>query len=224
MQMNYEYLPYLIKFGSRENCKKLLEQGNIHLQPLSFFKKQSSQISDMYDQNEGLMNQIIDSGYSAKIQIDIEGNGDFKNLNTNGFKLKTFQDSKNICIYSLMAIPIEITNSSEPFLFHKNLIKDRDTFVIIREPKIFTQRIDTALSEMGLNFDKGLVDYYDDKVSQQNLNLVNKSCTFEYQLEYRYVVRNSEDQAISFNVGSLYDIAEIHSTSSKNGLIFCATK
>jgi len=215
-------ISYLIKFGAQEHCEKLMELGQVYMKPLSFYKNSSKDENDMYDKNEGLKSRTTNNFLTPTniIQIDILGNGQYKNLPTTNATIDVYQFSQKFCIYSLMGIKTEITTTPNLWYFHHNLIKERDCFVLIKNPSEFFARLDSALLGLKLPFDKNFITYYDPSVNVTDLNVFNKSNKYSYQMEFRYIVENTEIQDLSVNIGTLTDIAEIHSTSIKKGLMF----
>ena len=63
---------------------------------------------------------------------------------------------------------------------------------------------------MNLQFEHGIIDYYDKEKVSKTITLFEKPLEFEYQKEFRfYIIRNSEEP-INIKIGSLENIAELH--------------
>ena len=84
-----------------------------------------------------------------------------------------------------------------------------DSFLVINNPKQFMDRITKRLEKTDFEFNYGIVNYYDETQDQKNLTLFHKPKSFEYQKEFRILLKSNLTEPIEFDIGNLTDIAEI---------------
>ncbi len=120
--------------------------------------------------------------------------------------------------------------SSENDILRGNIHIDEENkkfgkyLVVITSPKIFLERITSALKDNGLSSQIGLVEYYDENTSvsfEENKEIFHKVSNFSYQQEYRIVVNtNSYNRPYILNIGNLEDISIILTIDEFNQNIF----
>ena len=192
--------------------------GKLYMNSLAYFK--NIEIIDdkpRYDSDEGIRS------YWQPEQCTLELNGHKFNNITNPIKLYfSSNNCKNIfCMWSI---------SSENDILRGNIHIDEENkkfgkyLVVITSPKIFLERITSALKDNGLSSQIGLVEYYDENTSvsfEENKEIFHKVSNFSYQQEYRIVVNtNSYNRPYILNIGNLEDISIILTIDEFNQNIF----
>ncbi|RLA07216.1 MAG: hypothetical protein DRQ51_06820 [Gammaproteobacteria bacterium] len=175
------------------------------MQRLSNYRK--IERSEIGDPNEGL------SGLHQADQI--------KSFRFNGKEIK-----KQI----VGSVKMRVSNTPNPFIFPsyaltekqfvntKNNIDKRclefgDTALLITDFTEFHKRIAKNINETDGIY-RGLVKYIDDKTFNGRMSVFNKFKGFNHQNEYRIALyRNSKNDTLKFNIGSLKDISEIYPSS-----------
>lgn len=72
---------------------------------------------------------------------------------------------------------------------------------------------------MGLSFKHGLIDYYNKEKVNKKITLFEKPLEFEYQKEFRFYIPRESEDPIKISIGSLEEIAELHTTEDIVGTL-----
>ena len=192
-----------------ENQKYMQDfcNGKLYMNSLAYFKDIEI-INDKprYDSYEGIR------CYWQPQQCILELNGHkFNNLIAPITLYSHSNNYKNVfCMWSI---------SSENDILRGNIYIDEENkkfgeyLVVITSPKIFLERITSALQNSGLSAQVGLVEYYDEKTHlsfEENKEVFHKVSNFSYQQEYRIAVNtNIDNKPYILNIGNLEDISII---------------
>ncbi|GGF24177.1 hypothetical protein GCM10010954_23840 [Halobacillus andaensis] len=93
-----------------------------------------------------------------------------------------------------------------------------DKDVIFINPSQFAERLDKAIKDAGFSMKRGLVHYYDERKEPHPLALEDyekdpadalfyKRKSFEFQKEFRVVLKSIEENDVFINLGDIRDIA-----------------
>lgn len=194
-----------LKFGDEEHMKDLFHNGTIYMNPIQRFR------------------EIEDSGlrgdkYEGIIRIKNYPSGEFK-IPALGFKgnyialqVREAYEKVSGNIYSLYCISSHGWDNPMDFKIDNRIIEFGSHCVMIKDIPKFMSLIENELRKLKIKFIHDFVEYYDkDKVNRE-INLFEKPNSFEYQKEFRYYVDRPSTQPYVFKIGSLIDIAELHST------------
>jgi len=110
-------------------------------------------------------------------------------------------------IYSLIAIT-SLENSAT-FQIDENNKKFGNLFLVISDVRDFINRIKQKLKEYRLEYEYGLVRYYNLKKHSGPLDVFCKPDKFKYQKEFRFYVKRKEDDPLILKIGSIKDISDI---------------
>jgi hypothetical protein len=204
-----------LKFGKEAHLKELL-QGNIYINHSSFFKKDIQH--GIYDKNEGRKSLV--NLKESVIQIKEMTSTEWKSINITKGKIQSWNDMTDFHIFSLFQITENETRSMEYFSFSDEIRKMGDHFLIINNPKVFVDKMDSELNNCKYYFERATISYYDQTENQENVSAFHKTSEYEYQKEFRYLIKGNTKQPLRLKIGSLTDIAEIGETNKFKGLRF----
>jgi hypothetical protein len=115
-------------------------------------------------------------------------------------------------LYSLYCI------SSKGFPDPKDFYLDNRNFefgshcLMIKQPRIFLDRIEAELKKLKYKFEHGFVNYYELQTVLKDLTPFDKLNIYEHQKEFRFFVENDVNEALKLNIGSMKSYAEVYET------------
>lgn len=190
----------LVKIGKEEHIRDLYENGTVYLNPLSYFR----QLEDQQlrgDIDEGTITKRDLKNPTVKFSfIDRE-------LKAANFKVREFISTGNL--YSLYAISSIGFPNPEEFEFDKRNLEFGTHCILIQHPGIFISRVEAELKRLGYSFKHGFVQYYQNQMALDNLTPFHKPESFDYQKEFRFFIKNTLDEPIVFQIGSLKDCSKV---------------
>lgn len=207
--MEKRIIDYLgvFKMGAEEHMNDLLLNGTIYMNSIQHFKK----LED---------DELRGDNYEGVSRIWNTKNGNFSipSLGYNGKyqHLHLTQSFKEVAgnIYSMYCISSVGFGSPYEIKFDERLLNfGSHTFVVFDMQK-FLDRMKRILDLTGLEFEYGLVNYYDKREVNKELTVFDKPDYFEYQKEYRFYLKRDAMDAFSFKLGSLEDIAKVIPTEA----------
>jgi hypothetical protein len=205
-----------IKFGSEKNILDLYENGSIYCNTIEYFRK----LEDDYlrgDSYEGTF-KITNYPPDSKITLKLPNNKDLE-LKTAKLHLREFYTDLIGNIYCLTAITKEeIVKLGTLKLDSKNS-RFGTHFLLIKDNRQFFDRLVKGFENEKRNIKTGFVKYYDKHLINGELDLFHKSNEFEYQKEFRIIVRNEGQDPIKFQIGSLKEISQIFETKDLDTLV-----
>lgn len=194
----------LIKFGSYEHMKDLVEKGIIYLNNIEYYKKiEDIEIADDWENINSVKQTESISLYNyEKQEWEIIASNTQVRFNNEPF-------GNVFCMYGL-----SINHFQEKPFFHIVPInitgKFGDTTVLIRYPREFINRINYQPIKLGRpSCESRFVKYYDEKELDGDINVFYKRNIYSPQSEYRLFVENTENEPLIISIGSIEDIARI---------------
>lgn len=193
-----------LKFGQEEHIRDLYQNGTIYMNSIQYFRKlEDGELrGDIYEGVNSIKN--YPAGKFEIPSIDYKGN-------YLALQLRESYETVLGNIFSLYCISshgwknpkdFKIDEKNKRFGSHCLLVKDNVRFLALIENK---------LKELKVKYRHNFVEYYDKGKVNRAITLFEKPLEFEYQKEFRFYVERYSDQPFIFSVGSLADIAEIHS-------------
>lgn len=200
-----DYIFAFVKFGSEVDMLDLVDNGTIYMNPINKFRtiEDNSLRGDSYEGVQKIWNLAAGQFEIPKI-----------NLKGNYLRMHLRESYENIlgniyCLYSINSSGFEKTTD---FCIDERVKKFGSHFVIINNIQEFRSRITNALKLLGDPFYCDFVQYYDKNQINGQITILQKPSEFEYQREYRFYVNRDSVLPLSFRIGSLKDIASIHTT------------
>jgi len=205
--MSTNNLYYLIKIGNHDNIMDLMNKGIVYMNPIKHFRD-TEQNEQKKDKHEGTSRieqltylKIIGEGYDLEISRKKPKsnmiNGQYRQVDPN---LKGN-------IYSMLAITPDLYYKTDS-LDRKNM-KFGDSFLIIEKPREFIDRIASEISNLKVNCEGRLVQYYNENTYNGDLGVFNKPLFFEHQSEYRIFVESDNPEPLILEIGSIEDISKM---------------
>lgn len=214
----------LMKFGKKENLEKL-QHGQLYMKPLSYYTdlENNTNNNTVGDFTEGKMIlrnlKIIEPKEYENEHADVIFNFHLEKypvfcmfaLGDYNYYESTFHNAKEKKHYRFNADQV------------KNMCDFGDSVLIINNTSEFFKRVENALRENGYAYKRKFVDYYDysenniemiKKIQQCNLEVAFcKSKNYEYQQEYRILVKKEVDDFLCINMEDISDISTILDTN-----------
>jgi len=127
----------------------------------------------------------------------------------NKFHLREYYSNIDANLYCLTAIIHQEIESLGTLTLDIANTKFGSHFLIIKNPKLFYERIRNGFEMEGMNVDSGLVVYYDRYDINGEVSPFHKRNEFKFQKEFRFVIENQTKSPIKIKIGSLNEIAQI---------------
>lgn len=202
------FINLFIKFGDSMYLERLMNQGEIYLNTVEWFKMYETN-KERKDTDEG----IIQIEQIKKIIIKIEDGPEItfsKDSQINQLsdaRLKMWYDKPLGNIYSLFAISRNIDEKLISTEINPRNTELGDSFLIIHNANEFLTRVVTKLNQLNYIFRYGMVSYYDLYKHSGELGIFHKPQSYAHQREFRIHVENTDGKPIVFQIGSIKDIA-----------------
>ncbi|RRJ86682.1 hypothetical protein EG240_15930 [Paenimyroides tangerinum] len=198
-----EIIHLLFKRGSEHRMKDFIEKGEMYFNTLEYMRA-----GEKDDHRQDLDEGLIKRNHLKKCKIQLFRNDKYLDNIDPEF---TFNDVDVVLkdgftngnIYSLTG------------LFNKQLksnlkidIKEfGESLVIIKNPRVFMERVIKKLDELKLDYKYRPVQYYDDDHSG-NLSTFHKRVKYKDQNEFRFFINcKNKHEPITIQIGDLRDIA-----------------
>lgn len=209
-----ENIKKLIKIGQKKHIENLHKTGEIFCNTLKFFKD-CDKPDARFDRLEGStkIGQYTElTIFSEKGDIVFSKNKEAgKTYLDKGF-VSYFNESASGNIFSCIAITEE---NEDDFFFEKYIAFDQefktfgDCALIIENPKKFINSFKQEIEKEGLEYYYGLVDYYNSKTDQRDLNVFCKEEAYKWQNEFRFFIKNNIKDHKTFSIGSIEKYSQI---------------
>lgn len=202
--MEHKFLIHLfLKFGREQDITDLYYNGTIFMNPIQKFREfEDDELRG--DPYEG----VTEIKNLKKGTIEFPSIG-FKGTYNHAHWKSSYENiSGNI--YSLYCLSSNLGENINSFAIDNKIKKFGSHCLIIKDTKAFLERIIERLKQMEIDFQQGLVEYYDKNEINSYISLFEKPSDFSYQNEFRFYAKNSLKEPIKFSIGSLADISEIY--------------
>jgi hypothetical protein len=206
--MDHSIISFL-KFGSEERIIDMYQNGTIYINTIEYFKRHKDEKGrgDPYEGASRIINY-------PPGEIKIVGQK-IKYLNLH-IKESHQYVLGNIC--SFYCISSHGFKDPAKVKIDSRMGKFGDYCLIVKDNKTFLRLIEEKLQSLKQKYVHGFVTYYDTKKINGEVSLFQKPKAFAYQKEFRLYVENDKIAPISFQIGSLAGIAEVHHTKNILGL------
>ncbi|MDY0905609.1 hypothetical protein [Pedobacter sp. CFBP9032] len=210
MENNKYTAPVFLKFGEEQYMKDLLENGNIYCGNLHWFANQVDEVGRC-DSYENIFE--IKNAPDLRIAVIDKTTNKIKEILDSEFHLvKKLRDDDlagNIyCLYTFdfvgtqRCIPIEVDTD-----------KLGEYCVVITDVNKLQERIFNKLKSLERFNTSGFVKYTDLSTYEGKRNPFQKDLKFKNQHEYRFYIHNPNNEAFTFKIDNIEDIAFIIKTS-----------
>jgi len=194
-----------IKIGEEQNMKSLLERGLLFCNSIKFFREIESPHENLIaDKSEGSINSINVKPQQFEFFI-----GE-KKLTVKFACIRKYQFYEPIledhiyCLFSMRSNNIDKAN-----FINAEISRFGDSAFVITDVAEFMNRVDSALKELNVKFERDHVKYYDKKSDHNKLTVFDKPNEYEPQNEYRLYIKGQKTKTFSFEIGNLKDVALI---------------
>lgn len=189
-------------------------------------------IVDMFDNEYLYFNSLNEF---RKSNFDIGGRNDPRELNTKTTQLNSLSIIHNEKEYALNNIIknfkgqynehildskafccslhwLEILTDQPPITYNQKLLQMGNKMLFIYELGMFFKILEMSIENMGFNYSRKKVEYYDPHKHNDTLSLYNKDKTFEFQNEYRILIHTAEEGPIKIPLPGLKNMSCILDT------------
>ncbi len=198
----------LVKVCDRFFMNKLLEEGEVFMRTLEYYRKLENDGADCSD-GRGDAYEGVDAITQATA-ISIDG----KEVKTSFTIRHNFPSGYRGLIYCLYGVYND-SYSNGKLILPDEMGKMGDTVVVIKDPLSFIDRCVTAAQKMGARQTAaGSVMYYDETAGDFFLSPFWKRRKFKLQSEYRFYIPCNYTEDFTLRIGSIEDIADIYPLST----------
>ncbi|MCQ4160835.1 hypothetical protein NON00_12945 [Roseomonas sp. GC11] len=194
----------LMKFGRREHLQDFRVRGAVYMRSFGYFKRLEGDVA-RGDRLEGTT-RILQPHHVGSFVLDASSAGMGKvSLDPRDmvgpieFGLSDEHSANMFCMYRL-------DRPTDLFPIDKRVIDFGDTFVMVTNTSEFLNRFRAAAQRAGMVGAGNKVEYFDPGEYSGETGPFRKSREFEYQQEYRFVLRPGSALPITLLLGSLLDI------------------
>lgn len=195
-----------IKFGSEKNILDLYENGTIYCNTVEYFRKLDGDLL-RGDNHEGTF-KITNFPPGSKITLKLPKDREME-IETARLHLREFYTNIKGNIYCLTALTREEIIRLGSLKLDSRNARFGTHFLFIKDNKLFFDRLIAGFEEVNLKIMRNFVKYYDKHLISGELDIFHKSNEFEYQKEFRIVIKNDEQNPIKIQIGSLKGISQI---------------
>ncbi|QDE31601.1 hypothetical protein [Shewanella polaris] len=159
--MDFMYRHFLIKYAKPEHSQKFINQGEMFLQPLSFYRKEdhNDEVGDLNEGahkvkpfSKGILKRVLENG-----ETEIVG------TMTNGIHREFSHEYSSLavyCIYYLIMPASDYTNELD--VINEKLLKEfGGSATVIYNLEKFFDRLDIYLEENSYSYKRQSVEYID---------------------------------------------------------------
>ncbi|ARV14665.1 hypothetical protein [Polaribacter sp. SA4-12] len=201
---------FLMKFGSEKNMNDLLKNGTIYCNPLSYFQKLDKDgfIADKLEGTISIKNFSEEKNHILTINP--------KSKKPIKMKIKTaqmrgFYNNLEGNVYCLYALRYSNIINEKRYKIDERMMNDDYTHcVLIEKVGEFLKRIQNELKKQNVSFNWDLVKYHDFGIDKSEMTLFHKSKNFEFQKEFRILLKTSKLEPFSIKIGDISDIASLY--------------
>ncbi len=209
----------LMKFGKKENLKKL-QHGQLYMKTLGYYTDLENKVNNttVGDPLEGKMR------LNAVHVIEPKGYEDIPRDVIFDFHMEKYPI---FCMFTLddslyYKSTFDDAKEEKHYRFNDDQVKNMydfgDSVLIINNTKEFFKRVENALIENGYQYKRDFVEYY--KYAENNIEMVQKnqhywnaafckSKSYEYQQEYRILVKKEVEDFLCIDMDDISDISTI---------------
>jgi hypothetical protein len=195
--------PYcLIRISSKQYIENLYYKGEIYMNTVDYYRKCNNNLQ-VGDRLEG------PSYYYGPGQISLDlPNGVSIPVNIKSFETWFNQNINLYCLFGITQYEVNEAQSMPNISLYP--LKDFGNYMcIIRDPETFIKRISAKLEELGYHSYICRRVEYVDKGYQGEITPYMKRDIYRHQHEIRFVVDNTVNEPLKFEIGSIEDISMI---------------
>ncbi|MES2274625.1 MAG: hypothetical protein V4592_01300 [Bacteroidota bacterium] len=211
-----------VKFGRKEHMENLFNNGEVCF----------SAVRDFRESSENERGDSLEGAYSIEnvTLIDIKcdhptlGTFHFKPLPNSKTRLTHFNDDPYLN-FSIYAVTSNVFENNFKHTIDKRMAEFGDYAVIIKDPKLFLDKIFNKLKAVGVAARGQFVDYRDYKnIEKLELTFFNKSIEFKHQEEYRIIIESEDNSKRIVGIGSIKEYAILIKSSEAIEMFWEAKK
>ncbi len=201
----------LIKFGKKEHIDILCKKGQIRFGSIASFAESIDK--ERGDKFEGAIKVIND--YVVKVECKHPTLGDFSFTPTlDNFGTLIQYELSNHFLFSSYAITSNCFIDSDVHKISDKLMAFGEYALIIYEPILFINKIQTKLKELNIENESRLIEYLPiESKGEFNINLFNKTNVLHHQNEHRILIKkNQQSDSFFIELGSIEEYCKITKT------------
>jgi len=204
----------LIKFGLREHLTDMLKKGKLHCKSIKWFAEyEDGKLRG--DEFEAVVKMQYMENNVIQLKEANNSNAQWKNLQVKTALYKEYYKEPlgNLFCMSHFSVNEGI------FKIDKRFSGFGGHFVLIHNQPEFFLRIERALTLINLGFCRGEVEYLNLHTHSGEKRLYQKDNEFSFQQEYRVHLHRDFADTFEFPIGSIEDIATLHSCDDVKGFL-----
>lgn len=202
-----------LRIGEPKYIMDLYENGTVYMNTLNFFRT-IKDASLRGDPKEGAIN-LTDVRSEAIIKVSVNIRGTELDIHPTHIRYGNFLSGNLYCLYSISS---NWHPDPRDFKFDPRNLEFGPLCLMIKQPGVFIERVETELKKSGYKFEHGFVKYYDEQTQPRNMTPFHKPKVFEYQREFRLYVDNENDEPLKINIGTMESYCEVFEAKDLLGL------
>jgi len=195
----------LMKIGTRENILDSYRNNYLYFNTVAHFRSLENSPIGRHDQHEGdlLIKQVV------KLTLEKEGikynfHEIFKKFSAQ-YHESLVKVPGNICSFCLFTL----TKEKNEFTIDSRLKEFGDTALVITNFSKFIKVVNSSITQLKFGYERKKVEYYNPKTYTGDLSFFQKDNSFQYQNEYRILIKSSGDNPIKLSVPNLNKVSSI---------------
>ncbi|MEX2437327.1 MAG: hypothetical protein WD509_01980 [Candidatus Paceibacterota bacterium] len=194
-----------IKIGQEDHINELHKEGHLFCNTLKYFREIEKKDFNRHDDREGAFKtEVVENPEDYKLSID----GKKAPVTLTFLRFNEFDSAKEyyklFCLFGVKRKHV----TGKPFLYEK-ILKFGEKALIILDLQEFIDRIKKRLNELELEFKCAHVKYYEENGINEKLTAFHKPDKFQYQEEFRILIKEDSKTPFSFKIGSIEDISTV---------------
>lgn len=199
-----------IKFGKPEHIINCYEEEYLYFPALKSFRSHEKDEFGQNDPKEGnLLNRQLTSLTVISKGKEFHLHEIIKDFNAQFHKHPTEIPGNICCLYAIKNI-----GPNREFSIDNRMFSKGSKVLFIYNGSNFIEILDKSLDNLGYGYKRSLVNYYDHKEFEGELSFFDKDIKYDYQKEYRILIKTTGKSYLKVSIPGLKSISEIVDLSS----------
>ncbi len=205
----------LMKIGTKENILDSYLNNYLYFNTVDHFRSLENSPIGRHDPHEGdlLIKQVVKLT-AEKDGISYHFHEIFKSFSAQYHEFLA-KVPGNICSFCTFTL----TQDKNEYTIDNRLKEFGDTALIITDFSKFVKAADRAIAKLKFGYSRKQIEYYDPKTYTGDLSFFHKDIFFQYQNEYRILIKSSGEKPIKLDISDLNKVSTIFDLQSLKSLI-----
>lgn len=207
---------FFIKFGNEVDMLDLLNNGSIYFNSIEYFQKlEEKEIrGDPYEGTFRIKNHK--KSENLKLEIKFPDSDKTFTIYPVDLHIRSYYSEIKGNMYCLFSVTSTDVENRKNFSIDKRLTEFGSHMVVITKPEKFAKNIFKELKKLQIDFEYGLVEYYDKNKINGDLTFFDKPKMYDYQKEFRIFLKRNSNEPLKISIGSIKEYADIFESKEIN--------